>query len=499
MRYAIISDLHANLQAWKAIDLDIRSSRVDYTICLGDVVGYGPNPVEVLQSVHRSVNAFVMGNHDAVVCGKLDDSLFNEGAQISIRWTRSRLGAQAVRFLGEFPLTLTGPGFRCTHGDFAAPAQFDYVLDAEAARPSWAAVNEPLLFAGHTHDPALFLLGPSGIPRTVDVQDFAIEEGKRYFVNFGSAGHPRDGDPRASYGIYDTDQQAVFWRRVPFDLDAYREALHQAGLSDETSHFLNHDPRLGRPPLREMLSFSPPSEPGQAARDTVEVRDITTLKRHARFWKLAAIGMVLGITLMAGTGLIAVWRDHTRGLAIEDPVFETRETRGTNGFGNPLALPATPVAPGQPCPGWRIQLGNRYRQRAEVMMDGAGTPYLVLTSETLRDEICLSLKPLEVAPGTRVYPEAHFFKAPGFEGQIALVGSLTRRKDKNLEILTRFYVKEPNQMLPDGWLRAKQKFEIPACGTQIQLHIRGTFRGQVKIKGLSLTTVSPGKSAPGKP
>jgi hypothetical protein len=209
--------------------------------------------------------------------------------------------------------------------------------------------------------------------------------------------------------------------------------------------------------------------------------------------------MVLGITLMAGTGLIAVWRDHTRGLAIEDPVFETRETRGTNGFGNPLALPATPVAPGQPCPGWRIQLGNRYRQRAEVMMDGAGTPYLVLTSETLRDEICLSLKPLEVAPGTRVYPEAHFFKAPGFEGQIALVGSLTRRKDKNLEILTRFYVKEPNQMLPDGWLRAKQKFEIPACGTQIQLHIRGTFRGQVKIKGLSLTTVSPGKSAPGKP
>jgi hypothetical protein len=124
---------------------------------------------------------------------------------------------------------------------------------------------------------------------------------------------------------------------------------------------------------------------------------------------------------------------------------------------------------------------------------------MVLSSRTLRDEICLTAEPLEVAPGTRVYPEAQFLKAPGFEGQIALVGSLTRRTDQGLETLDRYYVKEPNQLLPDGWLRAKQKFEIPARGTQIQLHIRGTFRGQVKIRGLSLTTVSPGKSVSGKP
>jgi predicted phosphodiesterase len=496
MRYAIISDLHANLQAWKAIELDIRSNRVDYTVCLGDVVGYGPNPAEVLQSVHRSVNAFVLGNHDAVVCGKLDDTLFNDRAQESIRWTRTQLGINAIRFLGEFPLTLTGPGFRCTHGDFAVPAQFNYVVTAGDALPSWAAAGEPLLFAGHTHDPALFLLGPSGIPRTVEIQDFSIEEGKRYFVNFGSAGHPRDGDPRASYGIYDTDSQAVFWRRVPFDLDAYRDALSHAGLSAETSHFLNHDPRLGRPPLREMLSFSPPARLDQAARNTVEVQDITTLKRHARLWKIAAIGLVLCTALTAGVGLLAIWRDHTRGRVIEDPAFGTR---GADGIGNRLALPATPVPPGQPYPGWRILLGNRHRQQVEVMTDGAGTTHMVLSSRTLRDEICLTAEPLEVAPGTRVYPEAQFLKAPGFEGQIALVGSLTRRTDQGLETLDRYYVKEPNQLLPDGWLRAKQKFEIPARGTQIQLHIRGTFRGQVKIRGLSLTTVSPGKSASGKP
>ena len=499
MRYAIISDLHANLQAWKALELDILSNRVDFTICLGDVVGYGPNPVEVLQLAHRTVNAFVLGNHDAVVCGKLDDALFNDNAQASIRWTRARLGAQAVRFLGEFPLTLTGPGFRCTHGDFAAPAQFDYVLDAEAAIPSWAAVKEPLLFAGHTHDPALFLLGPSGIPRTVGIQDFALEDGKRYFVNFGSGGHPRDGDPRASYGIYDTDQQAVFWRRVPFDLDAYRDALSRAGLSTETSPFLTHDPRLGRPPLREMLSFSPPSTPGQAARDTVAVQDITTLKRQARLWKLAVVGLVLGITLTAGAGILAIWRNQTRGLTIEDPIFGTHEATATSNSPNHLFLPAAPVAPGQPCPGWKILLGNRYRQKVEVEFDGAMTPNLVLTSGTLRDELCLTAEPLEVAPGTRVYPEAQFLKAPGFEGQIALVGSLTRRTDKGLETLERFYVKEPNQLLPDGWLRAKQKFEIPARGTRIQLHIRGTFRGQIRIRGLSLTTVSPGKSVSGKP
>jgi predicted phosphodiesterase len=499
MRYALISDLHANLQAWKAVELDIRSHGVDTTICLGDVVGYGPNPAEVLQAVHKEVNALVLGNHDAVVCGKLDDSLFNDGAQECIRWTRAQLGANAVRFLGEFPLTLVGPGFRCAHGEFTAPGQFDYVFTAEDALSSWKTVNDTLLFVGHTHDPALFLLGPSGVPRTVEIQDFTVEPDKRYFVNVGSAGHPRDGDPRASYCIYDTDLQSVFWRRVPFDLDAYRDALIKVGRSTATSHFLTHDPRLGRPPLREMINFSPPRTADKAARNTVEVRDITMLKRRVRTWRLVAILVILASILSAGTVAFSAWRDQTRALLIEDPGFSHEPAAQAPEYGaRHLALPAASVAPGRPWPGWRILLGNRHRQRVEVVPDDSGSSALVITSETLRDEICLSAEPVRVTPGTRVYPEALFLKTPGFEGHIAIVVSLTRQGEQTAETISHFYVKEPNQSLPGGWLRAKQKFDVPARGTQIQFHIRGTFTGQVRIKGLSLTTAPPSSAKKGE-
>jgi predicted phosphodiesterase len=491
MRYALISDLHANLQAWKAIHLDIRSNAVDYTICLGDVVGYGPNPVEVLQAVHKEVNAFVLGNHDAVACGKLDDSLFNEHAQESIRWTRAQLGVHAVRFLGEFPLSLTGSGFRCAHGEFSSPGTFGYVLTAEEALPSWAATTDPLLFVGHTHDPALFLLGPSGIPRTVAVQDFVVESGKRYFVNVGSAGHPRDGDPRASYCIYDSGLQSVFWRRVPFDLDDYRAALTKAGQSAVTSYFLHHDPRQGRPPLREMLNFSPPRTPDKAARDTVEVRDIASLRRRVRTWQLVSILLLLVAALAGGAGLFAAWRHHTRALVIEGgdafPIPPAARVAG----GNLLALPDHPIPPGQPCPGWRILLGNRHRQQVAVQAEDSGQPCLVMSSETLQDEICCSFAPVDVVPGMHIYPEARFLKAPGFEGHVGIVVSLTRQGTNGPETISHFYVKEPNQALPGGWMRARQKFDIPARGSRIQFHIRGIFKGRVKVAGLTLATTAP--------
>ena len=145
MRYAIVSDLHANLPAWTAVLLDLRSLDADRIICLGDLVGYGPQPAEVLRSVYAEVNHVVLGNHDAVVCGKLDGSLFNETARQIILWTRDRLNAQALRFLRSLPLSLRGGGFRCAHGDLADPAAFRYVIDPADAAPSWSAVEDRLL------------------------------------------------------------------------------------------------------------------------------------------------------------------------------------------------------------------------------------------------------------------------------------------------------------------------------------------------------------------
>ena len=129
-----------------------------------------------------------------------------------------------------------------------------------------------------------------------------MEPGKRYFVNVGSVGYSRDGDPRASYCIYDTQNGAVFWRRVPFDLDSYRTTLIHCGLDPSRSHLLKSDPRALTIPVRELLDFTPPAVPEKAVRNAVEARDITTLKRSIKLWKrlfLATIIMLIAVGIVA--------------------------------------------------------------------------------------------------------------------------------------------------------------------------------------------------------
>lgn len=330
MRYAFVSDLHANLQAWRAVHLDIRASRADYIICLGDVIGYGPSPAELLGEVHRQVDAFVLGNHDAAVCGRLDDSSFTPHAQRLIRWTAARLNRKACAFLRTLPLSITGNGFRCAHGEFSDPARFEYVLNAEEALASWRATDAPLLFAGHTHEPALFLLGDSGIPRQAGIQDFEIEPGKRYFINIGSVGHPRDGDPRASYCLYDTAARAVFWRRIPFDLAAHRDALAEAGLDATACHFLKQDPTTHLPPLREQLDFAPPRTPAKAARGAPVAQEFSSLLKAVRRWRLLSLAALASLCLLglASLGLSRPWQASTRA----PRPAALRNTGGTGSF-----------------------------------------------------------------------------------------------------------------------------------------------------------------------
>ena len=179
MRIAILSDIHANLQAWNAVWLDLKSLKADRLLCLGDMIGYGPHPAEVLEALHESADAFVLGNHEAALCGLIDPESFNPMARQCLDWTRSALSPEAHKWLSRLPLTLAADSFRCAHGDLARPESFDYIIDPADALPSWQAVPESLLFVGHSHTPGLFLLGPSGIPRRIELEDFALEPGKR--------------------------------------------------------------------------------------------------------------------------------------------------------------------------------------------------------------------------------------------------------------------------------------------------------------------------------
>ena len=230
MRYAIVSDLHGNLQAWRAVLRDIAGAGADRILCLGDVVGYGPNPAEVMESVYAEAHRIVLGNHDAALCGRMDTSRFNDEARQILDWTRSRVSADAVKLAATWPLQLQGRGFRCAHATFDAPARFGYVEEAEDAAASWAAVPDPLLFVGHTHRPAVFVLGASGTPHLIEAQDFVVEPGKRFLVNVGSVGQPRDGNPAAAYALYDTGRRELMFCRVPYDIDEAAARIREKGL-----------------------------------------------------------------------------------------------------------------------------------------------------------------------------------------------------------------------------------------------------------------------------
>ena len=171
-----------------------------------------------------------------------------------------------------------------------------YVHEAEDARDSWEAVHEQLLFVGHTHKPAVAVRRSDGKCRMLAAQDFALEPDFRYVVNVGSVGQPRDGDARAGYCIYDQEQKAVFWRRIPFDLDAYRDALRQAGISEAASPFLNADP-LAAAPQEGQDGFYPPTDPTLAVRNAIEVVAIDLLRRRMRAWRVwrFLLAAVLGL------------------------------------------------------------------------------------------------------------------------------------------------------------------------------------------------------------
>ncbi len=278
MRYAIISDLHGNRQALKAVLTDIRGIGVDQLICLGDCVGYGPRPAEVLELAYAHVHYFILGNHDAVIADRLTPDCFGENARKVIDWTRERLDAKSSQFFARMPLVLCGDGFACAHAQFANPGGFGYLFEAAAAAPSFDAFVEQFLFVGHSHVPGLFVLGGSGVPHWLEPLDFSREEGKRYLINVGSVGQPRDRDLRASYVIFDREQGDVFFRKVPFDIDGYRDDLRRSGLPRTSSCFLDLDERLRPRPLREMVDFRPARRSEFVRRE----RDVRSLESSLR-------------------------------------------------------------------------------------------------------------------------------------------------------------------------------------------------------------------------
>ncbi|MBQ6137338.1 MAG: metallophosphoesterase family protein, partial [Kiritimatiellae bacterium] len=218
MRYAVISDLHANEQALRHTLDDIARQGADRIVCLGDVVGYGPLPVETVALARRRCDVVLAGNHDDAVSGRGDASSFINLAGDAVERHRDALSREDRAWLASLPYTCELEGAVAAHGDVADPEKFYYVDSPEDAVANFNATDAQLVFVGHTHEPAIFVVGRSGTALRAPAQDFTIEDHKRYIVNPGSVGYPREagGECHSSYVIYDSSARTVTFRYLPF-------------------------------------------------------------------------------------------------------------------------------------------------------------------------------------------------------------------------------------------------------------------------------------------
>lgn len=231
MRYAIVSDVHGNLDALEAAFATIRED--DALLCLGDIVGYGPNPNECVERIRARATATVLGNHDVAAIDDFGLSYFNPAAREAMKWTQSVLTAENRAWLDGLGYEFRMPEFLLVHG---APVNyFEYVLDKAAAARGFAATDAPLIFVGHTHIAEVYALQPDGKIVHRHLQqggEVTLEDGIRYLVNVGSIGQPRDLNPRASFGFYDPAARTISVERVEYPIARVQEKIVSAHLPD---------------------------------------------------------------------------------------------------------------------------------------------------------------------------------------------------------------------------------------------------------------------------
>ena len=231
MRYAILGDIHSNLAALEAVVEAIEEAGVDRILSVGDVVGYGAAPQRVIQILRELGAEVVKGNHDAAVAGEMDTHCFNPFARAAVQWTAGTLGREELAWLASLPLVEHFEHCSLAHGTFTHPERYDYIQSTEDADPSLDEMHLPVCFVGHTHVPVT-ILRPVDSPRTGYTIDFELDlsEVRRALINVGSVGQPRDEDPRAALGLFDSDEGTFALTRVEYDVEREAARIRAAGL-----------------------------------------------------------------------------------------------------------------------------------------------------------------------------------------------------------------------------------------------------------------------------
>jgi predicted phosphodiesterase len=228
MRILVLSDIHANLTALEAVIAD--AGEFDAVWCLGDIVGYGPDPEECLTAVRAMPGLVcVLGNHDAAMIGEIDAQAFNPEARLSIEWTRQVVSKDNLAFTADLPKYTAVDRVTIVHGSPRAPT-YEYLLHPYTATLNFAYFETDYSFFGHTHIPTMFKLknGYADLSVLEGTGEFTLEP--RLMINPGSVGQPRDRDPRAAYALYDTANDLWDYRRVEYDIAAVQARMRALDL-----------------------------------------------------------------------------------------------------------------------------------------------------------------------------------------------------------------------------------------------------------------------------
>lgn len=226
MRYAILADIHANLEALEAVLADGEErGGFDQIWCLGDIVGYGPDPGPCIERLRGYPHRAVAGNHDWAAIGRLELSGFNPDAAAAALWTAERLSAEEAGYLDSLPLQSGKEDFTLVHGSPRSPI-WEYLASPGVAQACFPLFSTPFCLVGHTHIPALFRerQGMAPLPPLLSLS------GERLILNPGGVGQPRDGDPRAAYALYDDQARGVYHFRVSYDIATTQGKMVERGL-----------------------------------------------------------------------------------------------------------------------------------------------------------------------------------------------------------------------------------------------------------------------------
>lgn len=228
MKIALFGDIHANWEAFEAVLADAEEQGCDSHVCLGDVVGYNADPSRCLEKVREMGIPVVKGNHDEDAGGEHSLEMMNPTAAEALQWTRDQLTAEQREWLARMRMVRQVEDFTIVHSTLDQPNVWNYVTNKFDAMSNFSYQFTQVCFHGHTHVPRVFVRGARVQEVTPD--SISIEPGMKYFINAGSVGQPRDGEWRASYCIYDTDNKIVTFRRLEYDIEAAQKKVLAAGL-----------------------------------------------------------------------------------------------------------------------------------------------------------------------------------------------------------------------------------------------------------------------------